>query len=94
MLALRSPATARAGSLRRWATGAVIVAILLADVPRAPDRTADRTTDGVADPPAACDRPAAGALHRDPPPVAPNAPPAGGAAGASHRTTPRHVIGL
>jgi hypothetical protein len=94
MLALRSPATARAGSPRRWATGAVIAAILLADVPRAPDRTADRATDGATGRGAVHHRPPARALHRGPPPVAPDAPAAGGSAGPSHRTTLRHVIGL
>jgi hypothetical protein len=92
MLALRSSPTARAGSPRRWATGAVIAAILLADAPRAPDRTPACAT-GAAPPRAVCDRPAAGALPRDPPPVAPHAPPTG-SVGASHRGTPRHVIGL
>lgn len=94
MLALRSPSTARAGSPRRWATGAVIAVILLADAPRAPDHAPDRTPDSAADPCAVCDRPAAGALHRDPPPAAPNAPTAAGSAGALHRTPLRHVIGL
>jgi hypothetical protein len=68
----------------------VIAAILLADAPRAPDHT----PDGAADPRAVCDRPAAGALHRDPPPAAPSAPTAGGSAGTLHRTPLRHVIGL
>jgi hypothetical protein len=88
MLALRSTATARAGSPRRWATGAVIAATLLADAPRAPDRTADRATD----PRAACDRSGDGAPHRSPP--APIAPTAGASAWGSHRPTLRHVIGL
>jgi len=90
MIALRSPATARARSPRRWATGAVIAAILLVDVPRAPDRMADRA-GGPRD---VCDRPATGVLHRGTPPVAPHAPAAGGSAGPSHRTTLRHLIGL
>jgi hypothetical protein len=94
MLALHSTRAARAGSPRRWATGAVIAVTLLAEVPRAPDRTPDRVTAGAADPRAACDRPAAAAPHRSPP--APRAPRAGSldGAGASPRPALRHVIGL
>lgn len=47
-LHVRGPA--RAGSHRRWATGAVIVATLLAEVPRAPDHTADRPAGDAAAP--------------------------------------------
>jgi len=61
MLVLRSSRAARAASPRRWATGAVLAATLLAEVPPAPDRTADRAAAGAADLQAAGDRPAAGA---------------------------------
>jgi hypothetical protein len=94
MPALFSARAARAGSPRRWATGAAIAATLLAEIPRAPDRTPDRVTAGAADPHAACERPAAGGPHRSPP--APRAPLAAwpGGAGASPRPALRHVIGL
>jgi hypothetical protein len=93
MLVLRTPPAARAGSPLRWATGAVIAAILLAEVPRAPDhtsaRTPDRATDPAAEPRAAC-----GSADGPPAPAGPIAPAASGSAGTSHRSPLRHVIGL
>jgi hypothetical protein len=103
MPALHPTRAARAGSRRRWTTGAVIAATLLAEVPRAAD-----PADHAADPVAACDRPDDDAPHRShPAPVAPTDPPIerGAAcdgpdihgavrpAGASHRPFLRHVIG-
>jgi hypothetical protein len=93
MLALRSTRAARAGSPRRWATGAVLAAILLVEVPRAPDRTADRVAAGAADLQAASDRPAAAAPLRPPAPRSPlAASPA--EAGVAPRPALRHLIGL
>lgn len=101
MHTLRSHPAARAGSLRRWATGAVIAVTLLVEVPRAPDLT-DRTSDPVTDvavdpraPCAACERLTGDAPPCSPPaPIAPIAPAAGGSAGTSHRFPLHHVIGL
>jgi hypothetical protein len=84
MLALRSTRAARAGSPRRWATGVVLAAILLVEVPRAPDRTADRVAAGATDLQPASDRPAAGApLAASPAEV-----------GVAPRPALRHLIGL
>jgi hypothetical protein len=94
MLALRSPRATRAGSPRRWATGAVLAATLLAEVPRALDPTAARAPDAATAPGAACDRPTGGAPHRSP--AAPRAPIAisPGEVGASPRPALHHLIGL
>jgi hypothetical protein len=94
MLALRSTRTARAGSPRRWAAGAVLAATLLAEVPRAPDRTADRVAAGAADLQAAGDRTAAGAPHRCPPSRRARLAASPGDAGAAPRPALRHLIGL
>jgi hypothetical protein len=87
MLALRIPPAARAGRPRRWATGAVIAAVLLAEAPRAPDSSSARTPERATDA-AVC--PGGGS----PMPAARIAPLAGGSTGTSHRSPLRHVIGL
>jgi hypothetical protein len=93
-LHVRGPARpARAGSHRRWVTGAVIVATLLAEVPRAPDRTADRAAAGVAGVPPASDRPATAAHRHFPAPPAQRAA-SPDEAGTAPRPALHHLIGL
>jgi hypothetical protein len=94
MLALHATWAARAGSPRRWATGAVIAATLLAEVPRAPDPTHDRVTDGATDPCDARDRPAAGAPPCSPPAQRAPRPASPDSLGSSPRPALRHLIGL
>lgn len=91
MPALHLIATARVRSRRRWITGAVIAATLLAEVPRVAD------PDHAPDPVAACDRAAAAPRRRDPAPVVPIDPTAGqGAAwdGPGTRGASDHCAGL
>ncbi|HEX3764026.1 MAG TPA: hypothetical protein VHW23_35265 [Kofleriaceae bacterium] len=103
MPTLHLSAPARAGSHRRWATGAVIVATLLAEVPSAPDRTADRPVDdapapvcgGFARATAACRPRVPGTCSAATGAARPaGAALGGGTLGPSHRLALRHLIGL